>query len=65
MLANPQNFANWIALPYSTFAVLKFAAIASGYVLTFASLLWLVAQTIYTRFTPAKRPAVVTINGAK
>ena len=27
MLANPTEFANWLAIPYSTFATLKFALI--------------------------------------
>ena len=27
MLANPTDFANWLAIPYSTFAALKFASI--------------------------------------
>ncbi len=30
MLANPADFANWIALPYSAFASLKFALITMG-----------------------------------
>lgn len=30
MLADPQGFAPWLALPYSGFAVVKFAAIATG-----------------------------------
>ena len=31
MLANPENFANWIAVPYSTFAVTKFALFSLSY----------------------------------
>lgn len=30
MLAQPQTFANWLALPYSTFAVIKFGCIGLG-----------------------------------
>ncbi|EDY83635.1 hypothetical protein VDG1235_3262 [Verrucomicrobiia bacterium DG1235] len=36
MLANPTGFADWLALPYSAFAVMKFAVFAIGY-------LWAVA----------------------
>ena len=30
MLANPNSFADWLALPYSTFASVKFALITLG-----------------------------------
>jgi len=39
MLANPSTFADWLAIPYSTFAVLKFALITLGLGLSLASLL--------------------------
>lgn len=39
MLANPSTFADWLALPYSSFAVLKFGLITLGQALTLASLL--------------------------
>lgn len=32
MLANPSGFADWLALPYSSFAVLKFGCITLGMV---------------------------------
>lgn len=32
MLSNPQDFANWIAIPYSAFATIKFFLIALGMV---------------------------------
>lgn len=37
MLANPTGFADWIALPYSTFAVIKFGLIAFGMLLILIS----------------------------
>ncbi len=30
MLARPETFSNWLAIPYSTFAVLKFAALGTS-----------------------------------
>lgn len=39
MLANPSTFSDWLALPYSSFAVLKFGLIILGLALTLASLL--------------------------
>lgn len=39
MLANPATFADWLAIPYSAFAVLKFALIAPGLGLALVSLL--------------------------
>jgi len=39
MLSNPAEFANWLALPYSGFAVLKFAAITLAMAGVAASLL--------------------------
>lgn len=39
MLANPSTFADWLAVPYSTFAVLKFGFITLGLVLAVVSLL--------------------------
>lgn len=38
MLANPSDFTDWLAIPYSTFAVLKFGLIALGLALIIASL---------------------------
>lgn len=39
MLANPQGFANWIALPYSGFSAAKFALITLGMALLIAALM--------------------------
>ena len=39
MLADPTGFADWIALPYSAFAVAKFGFITLGMALAFLSLL--------------------------
>ena len=45
MLAQPLTFPNWIAPIYSTFAVLKFAAIGTGYLCVAIGLIWaLLAQ---------------------
>lgn len=38
MLANPATFADWLAIPYSSFAVLKFALITAGMALVLACL---------------------------
>lgn len=38
MLANPSDFADWLAIPYSTFAAVKFGLIALGLALLVASL---------------------------
>lgn len=38
MLANPATFADWLALPYSAFAVLKFGFITLGMALVIASI---------------------------
>jgi len=39
MLANPADFANWLALPYSTFASLKFGLVTLGMLLVLVSIL--------------------------
>lgn len=39
MLSNPTDFASWLALPYSTFASLKFALIALGMLLVCITIL--------------------------
>lgn len=38
MLANPTGFANWLAMPYSTFAAVKFALITLGMILLIVSI---------------------------
>lgn len=38
MLSNPLDFADWLAIPYSSFAVLKFILIALGMALLIASI---------------------------
>lgn len=38
MLANPVGFADWLAIPYSTFACVKFALVALGMLLLIVSL---------------------------
>lgn len=42
MLANPSTFADWLAIPYSAFAVLKFGLITLGLALSLVSLLTIV-----------------------
>jgi len=39
MLADPQGFSNWLAFPYSGFAVLKFALITLGMGLLIATII--------------------------
>lgn len=43
MLANPSSFSDWLAIPYSAFAVLKFGLIGLGLALILISLLTIVA----------------------
>ncbi len=43
MLANPTDFAKWLALPYSAFASIKFALITMGMLALFASIVLAVA----------------------
>ncbi|MGB1250757.1 MAG: hypothetical protein ACPG8W_09115, partial [Candidatus Promineifilaceae bacterium] len=46
MLSQPLTFPNWIAPIYSTFAVLKFAAIGAGYVCVLVGLIAFVVGMI-------------------
>lgn len=50
MLLQPQTFPDWIAPVYSSFAVLKFAAIGLGFACILLSLLIGLGQWIITRF---------------
>ena len=49
MLAQPQTFPNWIALPYSAFAVMKFACIALGMLTLLVGILAVIIQRIARR----------------
>lgn len=49
MLANPQGFADWLALPYSAFAVLKFALITLAMALVLVALLLGLAGRVLPR----------------
>ena len=49
MLADPQGFADGLALPYSTFAVAKFVCLASAMALVLVTLLLVVAGRIMHR----------------
>lgn len=46
MLSNPTDFADWIALPYSTFAVVKFICIAAGMFGLIGAVLLLIVEKI-------------------
>ncbi len=47
MLSQPLDFANWIAYLYSSFAVLKFAAIGAGYIIWMISLLAFAVKSLF------------------
>lgn len=49
MLANPSDFANWLALPYSTFAAVKFALITLGMFLLIVSIVLAVVGRVMKR----------------
>ena len=49
MLADSQGFADWIALPYSGFAVAKFAAIGAGYMGLLASVVINLPERLWRR----------------
>lgn len=52
MLSNPTGFANWLAMPYSTFAAVKFALI------TFAMILLIVSIVLAVAGRALKRPQI-------
>ncbi len=52
MLSQPLEFANWIAIVYSSFAVVKFAGIASGYIIWPLLLVAFLGIWIAKRFSP-------------
>lgn len=52
MLADPAGFADWLALPYSAFASVKFALITLGMLLVLVSLVTAIAGRLI------KRPAI-------
>lgn len=49
MLSQPLEFANWIAMVYSSFAVVKFAAIASGYILWILLIIAFIGVQVFKR----------------
>ncbi|WP_146188691.1 hypothetical protein [Pseudoprimorskyibacter insulae] len=51
LLANPQGFADWLALPYSAFAALKFAAITLAMGMVLASAVFAVVARLTRRTT--------------
>lgn len=58
MLSQPETFANWLAIPYSTFAVLKFGAIAPAQVGTVLSLIVALVLIAWRRFSQRSTVAV-------
>jgi len=46
MLSNPTGFADWLVVPYSSFAVAKFAFYLIGYIWIVAALLIKVTHSI-------------------
>lgn len=62
MLSQPLTFPDWIAPIYSSFAVAKFAAIGSGYMLVFASIILFALSTIAKRlFRKSAQPATIAL----
>jgi len=55
MLSQPLSFANWIAYIYSSFAVLKFAALAVGYMAWVVALFGFFATQIFKVFKHTRR----------
>ncbi len=49
MLANPQGFADWIAPPYSGFAVVKFAMITAAMLALIVSAVLILAGRVVKR----------------
>ena len=49
MLSNPTGFADWLVVPYSSFAVAKFAICAIGYLWIITALLLQLAHVVGSR----------------
>jgi len=49
MIANPMDFASWLAIPYSGFAVAKFACIGLGYIAIALSILLNLPERVLRR----------------
>lgn len=47
MLANPRDFNNWLAIPYSTFAVIKFVLVGIGFFWTLVGIAIALAAQLY------------------
>ena len=58
MLADPQTFADWLVIPYSTFAVAKFFIFTLAYIWVFVALLITSIFKLVTLFTSRTGPAV-------
>lgn len=54
MLVQPQTFPNWLALPYSAFAAIKFGCIALGMLAMVIGLILAVAQRAWRLMRPAQ-----------
>ena len=59
MLANPTTFPNWIAPIYSSFAVLKFASIGTGYILLLIGFIIFIIAKATTFVTRANKPQLI------
>ncbi len=60
MLADPQGFSDWLVMPYSAFAVTKFALFALGYLWAIVTLvislcygLWVLGKRVFGKSTVA------------
>ena len=60
MIAKPESFANWLAIPYSTFAVIKYALSGLGFVWTclgaFIALVALVVSLFQSKDNSLDKP---------
>jgi hypothetical protein len=55
MLAQPESFPDWLAVPYSTAAVIKFGFITIGMMAIIASLVFLAGTAVARRFRSGHR----------
>lgn len=59
MLAQPATFANWLAIPYSSFAMIKFAAIGTAQIGTALSLIIALVLIIWRRLSQRSTVALI------
>lgn len=46
MLANPTSFADWLIVPYSSFATVKFALYAVGYMWIIIAVIFIISHAL-------------------